>query len=171
MIVDEIRLQVMNGLLAYDFSSAFPSGYLGAKAVTILHGNPFDLIDAMLAETDGQMTRPVLSVTETDVLDVHRSLGEVTNVGVPAGMVRRATRIDATFLIGCHADQRLGGADMVESLAGLVIGWAFLNTNSLAAYRQLRTSTSRGAFRDRPQLWHYDVILTGSALLSYDAAS
>lgn len=168
-IVDELRTQVMNSLYATDFSSAFPVSYAGAKAVTLVRGWPYDLIDAMLAETDGQMTRPILSVNEVDVPTSYRSLGNVSNVGAPVGMTRRATRVDASYLIGCWADQILGGADTVEKLGGLVIGWAFLNQGSLAAYRQLKASASHGAYQDRPQLWRYDVSLTGHALLTYDS--
>ena len=169
MVVDEIRAQVMNSLLAYDFSSAFRSGYGGAKAVTLVRGWPYDLIDAMLAETDGQMTRPIVSVADVDVADTYRSLGNVSDVGAPVGKTRRATRVEASFLVGCWADQLLGGADTVELLGGLVIGWAFLNQASLTAYRQLRASASHGSFQDRAQLWRYDVTLTGHALLTYDS--
>lgn len=169
MVIDEIRTSVMNSLYAYDFSTAFPVGYAGTKAVTLVRGWPYDLIDNMLAETDGQMTRPIVSVNDVDVLDTYRSLGNVSNVGTPVGKTRRATRVEASFLIGCWADRLLGGADTVELLGGLVIGWAFLNHVSLAAYRQLRASTSHGAFQDRPQLWRYDVSLMGHALLTYDS--
>lgn len=169
MVVDEIRQSVMNSLYAFDFSSAFTSGYGGTKAVTITRGWPYDLIDNMLSETDGQMTRPVISVSDVDVTDTYRSLGNVSNVGAPVGMTRRATRVEAVFLVGCWADQRLGGADMAEALGGLVMGWAFLNQVALTAYRQLRASASHGALEDRPQLWRYDVSLTGNALLTYDS--
>lgn len=169
MVVDEIRAEVMQSLYAYDFSSAFPAGYAGAKAVTIVRGWPYDLIDNMLAETDGQMTRPVVSVNDLDLTNTYRSLGNVSNVGAPVGMTRRATRVEAMFLVGCWADRLLGGADTAELLGGLVIGWAFLNQGSLTAYRQLRASASHGAYQDRPQLWRYDVSLTGNALLTYDA--
>jgi len=168
-IVDEIRTQVMDSLYAFDFSSAFPAGYAGAKAVTIVRGWPYDLIDNMLGETDGQMTRPIVSVVDVDVTDTYRSLGNVSDVGAPVGMTRRATRVDATFLVGCWADQLLGGADTAELLGGLVIGWAFLHQVSLTAYRQLRASASHGVLQDRPQLWRYDVSLTGHALLTYDS--
>jgi len=171
VVTDEIRNQVMGSLLAYSFSAAFPSGYTGAKAVTIMHGWPSDLIDNMLAETDGQMTRPVVSVNEVDVADTHRSLGNIATAGAPVGMVRRATRIEATYLVGCWADQRLGGADMAEAIGGLVIGWAFVSSESLAAYRHLRASASRPAYHVREQLWCYDVTLTGTALLSYDSTT
>jgi hypothetical protein len=169
MVIDEIRAEIMNSLYAYDFSTAFPVGYTGAKAVTIVRGWPYDLIDNMLAETDGQMTMPIVSVLDSEVIDTHRSLGNVSTVGAPVGMTRRATRVEANYLIGCWADRRLGGADTAEKLGGLVIGWAFLNQASLTAYRQLRTSVSHTAFHDRPQLWRYDVTLTGHALLTYDS--
>jgi hypothetical protein len=169
MVVDEIRSQIMQSLYTYDFSSAFPGGYTGTKAVTIVHGWPYELLDNMLSEADGQMTMPIVSVLDADVIDTYRSLGNVSTIGAPVGMTRRATRVEANYLIGCWADRRLGGADTAEKLGGLVVGWAFLNQVSLAAYRQLRTSTSHAAFKDRQQLWRYDVILTGHALLTYDS--
>lgn len=171
MVADEIRAQVMQSLLAFDFSSAFPLAYAGVKAVTIMHGWPSDLIDNILAESDGQMPRPVISVNEVDVADVHRSLGNISTVGQPVGMVRRATRIEATYLVGCWADRRLGGADLAEAIGGLVIGWAFVSSESLAAYRHLRASASRPAIHVREQLWCYDVTLQGVALLSYDSTA
>lgn len=169
MVTDEIRTEVMNSLLAYDFTGVFPGGYSGTKSVTIVRGSGFDLLDNLLSESDGQMTMPVISVDDPVVIDSHRSLGSVSTVGAPAGKTRRATRVEATCLIGCWADQRLGGPDLAEALGGQVIGWAFLNQLTLTAFRQLRTATSHGAYEGRPQLWRFDVDLTGYALLTYDS--
>jgi hypothetical protein len=167
-VVQEITDQVLASLNTFDFSPAFPGGYTGSKSVLLVHAWPFDLIDNMLAETGGQMTRPIISVISVDARNYHRSLGNVSTVNAPANRTRFATRVEGNFLVSCWADQFMGGGDTVEKLGGLVAGWAFLNQSSLPSYRQLRASASHESFEDRPQVWRYDSTLTGYAMLTYD---
>lgn len=164
--VDEISSEIITSLNAFDFSPAFPQAYTGTKAVMIVKGWPYDLVDNMLSETNGQMTRPIISVTSVGTPTSFRSLGNLFG-SVAAGVAPTyAMRVEASFLISAWADQSLGGTDTVEKLGGLLEGWALLNQNSLTAYRHLRISTASEVYADAPQLWRYDATVHGDAILS-----
>lgn len=168
-VFDECRIQLRDALAAWDYTSAFPDDptYTLPKGPTFVRGWPYDILDQILQETNGEMTQPIISMELSHSVDNFRSLGGYMS-GAGAGITRIATRTTVGFIVSSWADQRLGGPDMVEHLAGLIQQCAFYNRSRLPAYRNLRTTTSREAYEDRPQMWRIDVNVEGDAIVSYD---
>lgn len=171
-LFDEARIQLRDAFSQWDFSSCFPTDatYTNPKGVVIVRGWPYDILDNILAETNGQMTQPIISIEIGHSMDTFRSLGGVMGGAAP-GFTRIGTRVNLSYIVGCWADEQLGGSDMTEALAGQVQGCCFYNRSRLAAFRNLKTTTSREAFEDRPQLWRVDITVEGDAVVSYDEPS
>jgi hypothetical protein len=167
---NESRDQIVAMLNGMNFQSAFPAVYAGTKAVTITEAWPVDLIQNMIAETGQGMTMPIVSVMLADANDTFRSMGGVFGSGpTSAYNATYATRVEAAYLLAVWADQTMGGADMVEKVAGLIQAWAFVNREALSAFRHLRCRASHPAYQMAAQLWRFDITLEGDALVSYYA--
>jgi len=167
-IIDELRSAFMGVLETTDFSSAFPGGYSGAKGVLVIPGWPYDVIDNMQASTNGQMTKPIIAVVPIDTIEADRTLGDQFGPGA-GGTTQYAIRIEVPLLVGCWADQYVGGEDMTEKLAGIVLSTFFINRTVGAAFRHARATSTHQAYMDRPQLWRADVTVRGDALITYSA--
>ena len=150
-------------------NGAYTAGYTGAKNVMILpSGWTFDVIDNILAETNGIMTKPILTLTEVEPLLQIRTLGDHYGPGA-GGLQRYGRRIDATISIGCWADRRLGGYNMCKRLASQVQGAVFINRVSLPAFRDLEIVRVLPAYEMKAGTWRADVVVKGLAVMSYDA--
>jgi hypothetical protein len=164
---DEAEDQLIAALNAWDYRTVFSGG------VEVMSDWPYDRLSDINGEIqDGAMVKPIISVVAAHSMDTFRGIGGQmsTSGALPApGATRHATRVGMAFVVGCWADQRLGGYDTVKRLAGQAQGCIFYNQNRLAAYRHLRMKTSDPAFEDRPALWTFHLTVEGDAVVSYDA--
>ena len=170
--IDEAHAQLVAALKAWDFSPAFPGGYTGTKAVLLVPTYPYELIDNLLSETNGQMTQPVISVVNQHGRspETHRTFGEILagDPTVPIGKTRYARRVRIVFQITSWADQIMGGHETAEKLGGQVQGCLFVNKSSLAAYKQLCVIHTQVNYDDHPQIWSMDVWVEGYSLITFD---
>lgn len=170
---DEARSQLTGALADWDYSPAFPVSYTGSKGVLITIESPFDIIDNMQSETNGQMTQPVIAVALADGISAFRSFGGhsagIHPWGPPSGQTEFAIRKGLLFTIEVWADQILGGPETVEKIGGEVDGCVFVNQTKLAAYRHLRCASAKPSYDDAVQAWSMILHVEGDAVVTYFA--
>ncbi len=155
---DEAESQLIGAFYLWDFSGAFPAGYVGTRAPLLVSDSPLDLIDHLLSENDGSMTQPVISVMGAVDDDKPRTFGDHP-FGGGTGTV--AMGVDLSFVVSCWADERMGGGPTAKRLLGQVQGCVLANRNSLTAFRRLLCSGGRQAYEERPQMWRADLNVAG----------
>ena len=121
---------------------------------------PYDVVDNLQSESNGQMNQPIIAIGLEDDMDTFRTLGGWVSPTV------KGTRVGLAFLITSWADQAMGGYETTEKLIGQVQGCLLYNRTSLAAYRQLRTHSVKTTYDERTQMWVGELIVEGFALLT-----
>ncbi len=169
--IDMTYDQLSKALKAWDFTPAYPAAFLalgGDKSVLTVPGWPYDIIENMITESNGVMTRAVCSIIINGD-DEPRALGD--HLGPGAGSLQRfGTRWVFTARISAWADQAMGGADTVTKMFGQVYGCFFFNRMRLSIVKLTKVASgTREAFQDREQLWRYDTLVDGYAVMNYDA--
>lgn len=161
--VDEAMTQLIGAFSAWDWSPAFPVGYAGTKAPVVVPDWPYDLLDNILAESDGQMPNPVIAVVAAVNQDRVRTFGDAP-FGSMSGT--KAMGVNLAFAVSAWADERMGAGTTVKKLMGQVQGCVLANRIALTAFRHLKCGGGTQAFEERPQMWRADLHVTGDGVNS-----
>lgn len=173
-MVNDVKQNVIE---KWDYSALFPQSnpdgtlYTGPKGPVFVDGWPWQL-DSQLEtlKNQGQLTAPIISIMGVNFSDEDRTFGDIYQIATGSGplQLRLGRRLHPTILIGCWADQQLGGLDMCRKLAGYVFSALFYYRNSLTTMRGLRVASSQESFQESALLYRVDLTITGRSLVVTD---
>ena len=174
---DEAIAQLKQALEDWDFTPAFPSGYPSTAGVIVETANPWQILPQIQVNPStgqseitsvGQMAEYMISLQDMTGSEVAIRLGDVYGQGSQSGTVRYGKRMVMPILVGCWADQRLGGMDAARAIGSQVMGCTLYNKNRLTSFTHLRVRNWTAKEWEGAQLYSYNVVVEGEAIVSVD---
>jgi hypothetical protein len=176
--IDECVSQLLAALRDWDFSPAFLPGYPVENGVQVQTGWPWQDITQIEIDTngtsligpDGQMVKPLICVYDytSTPPEVAARMGQNFGPGTAPGSTRRGKRLTPRITVSPVCDQKLGGMDAARALASQVQGCVLYNCNRLSAFQHLAVLMARPLWQQGAQLFTFELIVTGSAVMSVD---